>query len=341
MRSARNAWRGLPLAAVLAFAFAIALAPAGARAFTFVLPPAPGNVVGSTYTVTAVHADTISDLAIAHDQGYLEMRQANPEVDAWLPGAGTEVRVPARYVLPRTATRKGVVVNVPEMRLYFYPEPAPGEPAVVITHPISIGRQDWTTPHGGTKVTAKVVDPSWYPPESIREEHAERGEPLPRVVPAGPDNPLGRHAMRLDLPGYLIHGTNRPAGLGMRVTHGCIRMYPEDIARIFPQIELGTPVHIVNQPFKIGIDGGQLLLEAHPHLEEDATEFADRYSHVVDLVIAAAGARRVSLDWEALRAAVSARSGVPVPVGTIESSERRDNTLAGGDRSEAASGDSG
>ncbi len=301
---------------VLAGVGAMLLLAAQAQAFTFVRPGGDNNVVGSEYTITTVHTDTISDVAMAHDQGYLEMRQANPGVDAWLPGEGTQVVIPSRYVLP-DAPREGIVVNVPEMRLYFYPKPARGEPPVVITHPISIGRQAWTTPHGVTSVVAKVKDPSWYPPESIREEHAANGDPLPRVVKAGPDNPLGTRAMRLGLPGYLIHGTNKPAGLGMRVTHGCIRMYPADIERIFPEVGVGTQVRIINQPFKVGIDGQTLLLEAHPHLDEDNEIFADQYSHVVELVIAAAGGRKVALDWAALRAAVSERRGIPVVIGEL------------------------
>lgn len=301
---------------VLAGVGAMLLLAAQAQAFTFVRPGGDNNVVGSQYTITTVHTDTISDVAMAHDQGYLEMRQANPGVDAWLPGEGTQVVIPSRYVLP-DAPREGIVVNVPEMRLYFYPKPARGEPPVVITHPISIGRQAWTTPHGVTSVVAKVKDPSWYPPESIREEHAANGDPLPRVVKAGPDNPLGTRAMRLGLPGYLIHGTNKPAGLGMRVTHGCIRMYPADIERIFPEVGVGTQVRIINQPFKVGIDGQTLLLEAHPHLDEDNEIFADQYSHVVELVIAAAGGRKVALDWAALRAAVSERRGIPVVIGEL------------------------
>ena len=130
----------------------------------------------------------------------------------------------------------------------------------VQTYPISIGRMDWATPLGKTTITVKVKDPGWSPPESIRKEHAERGDPLPRYVPPGPDNPMGRYALRLGIPGYLIHSTNKPLGVGMRVSHGCIRMLPEDIEYLFPQVPTGTTVRIVNQPVKAGWYGGKLYL---------------------------------------------------------------------------------
>ena len=147
---------------------------------------------------------------------------------------------------------------------------------IIVTHPVSIGRQEWTTPHGVTSIIAKHKNPNWYPPESIREEHAEMGDPLPKIVPAGPDNPLGDHAIRLGLPGYLIHGTNKPYGIGMRVTHGCIRMYPKDVAAVYDLVRVGTKVVIVNQPYKVGIENQTLYLEVHPHLREDQQKFQDQ-----------------------------------------------------------------
>ena len=193
--------------------------------------------------------------------------RANPDVDTWLPGEGTEVILPTRYVLP-PGERRGLILNLAEYRLYYFPEPAANEPAVVMTYPISIGRMDWETPLGRTSVVAKVTNPSWYPPASVRAEHEADGDPLPRIVPPGPDNPLGKHAMRLGLPGYLIHGTNRPAGVGMRVTHGCIRLFPEDISFLFDKISIDTPVRIINEPVKIGWDGDELVVEVHRTLEE-------------------------------------------------------------------------
>jgi L,D-transpeptidase ErfK/SrfK len=286
------------------------------HAQTFDLRVDSPDLVGELALATTVYDDTLSDLARAYDQGYLEMRLANPGVDPWIPGEGTELVVPSQYVLPQ-APRKGIVINVPEMRLYYFPRRARAAPGVVITHPISIGRQEWLTPHGATKIVARVKDPAWYPPKSIREEHAANGDPLPTVVPAGPENPLGAFALRLGIPGYLIHGTNRPYGIGMRVTHGCVRMYPKDIKAVFSSVSIGTPVHIVNQPYKIGVAHGKLYLEVHPHLSEDQDAFRDKFSHVMSLIVARTKDLEVDLSWKDLQSAIARRDGIPVAIGTI------------------------
>ena len=234
---------------------------------TFDLPSQHFGVIGSMRTVQSTYEDTLLDIARRANIGQNQMERVNPDIDRWIPGEGTLITIPSHYVLPR-AQRKGVVLNLPEMRMYYFPPKKAGEPAQVQTYPISIGRRDWATPLGMTTITSKKKDPSWRPPESIRREHAEKGDPLPRVVPAGPDNPLGAYAMRLGMPSYLIHGTNKPLGVGMRVSHGCIRMLPEDIEHLFSQLPVGTPVNIVNQPVKAGWYGGKLYLEVHPPLEE-------------------------------------------------------------------------
>lgn len=250
---------------------ACALADESAIAEVYELPPEGHDVIGALGTVISRRDDTLLDIARRHGLGYEDIVRANPEVDTWLPGEGTEVVLPTRFVLP-PGPRRGVVLNLAEYRLYYFPEPKRGERAVVMTYPISIGRMDWATPLGRTSVVSKVRNPSWYVPESIRAEHAAEGDPLPRVVPPGPKNPLGKHAMRLGLPGYLIHGTNRPAGVGMRVTHGCIRMFPEDIGFLFEQIPVNTPVRIINEPVKVGWDGDELVVEAHRVLESAPPE---------------------------------------------------------------------
>ncbi len=245
-----------------------------AAADIYELPEDGSDVVGEIGTVIATHEDTLVDIARRHGVGYQDIVRANPGVDVWVPGEGTEVTLPTRYVLP-AGPREGILLNLAEYRLYYYPPAAEGERAVVMTYPISIGRRDWETPIGTTRIVAKALDPSWYPPESIREEHAADGRPLPRVVPPGPDNPLGRHAMRLALPGYLIHGTNRPAGVGMRVTHGCLRMFPEDIEYLFAQVPVNTRVRIVNEPVKVGWSGDALVMEVHPVLESAPVKTVD------------------------------------------------------------------
>lgn len=276
----------------------------------FALPASDDSVVGELELTSTIHEDTLLDIAQVYGQGYWDMRLANPGVDTWIPGADTEIWVPGQYVLPATE-KEGIVINVPEMRLYFYPKAKPGEPRVVMTYPISIGRQDWRTPYGLTKIVAKAKDPTWYPPESIRKEHAERGDPLPGAVPPGPDNPLGDYALRLGLSGYLIHGTNKPGGLGMRVTHGCIRLYPRDIEFLFHNVRVGTPVRIVNQPVKLGLLNGVMYVEAHPPLEEHRDQFADHFTQVVERVIALTERYPQEVDWQALRKVVTSPDGVP------------------------------
>ena len=241
-----------------------------AHAATYELPADGIDVVGEITTVVASYEDTLVDLARTHGIGYQDIVRANPDVDVWIPGEGTEVVLPTRYILP-PGPREGIVLNLAEYRLYYYPEPRAGEAPVVMTYPISIGRQDWETPLGQTRVTAKAVNPTWYPPQSVRDEHAAEGRPLARVVPPGPENPLGSRAMRLSLPGYLIHGTNRPAGVGMRVTHGCVRMFPEDIEFLFELVAVDTKVRIINEPVKIGWQGDELLIEVHPVLASGPT----------------------------------------------------------------------
>ena len=227
---------------------------------------ADSDVVGKSQIILAEYEDTFIKLARQYNLGYEELVQANPSVDPWLPGEGTEIVLPTHFVLPKVP-RQGIVINLPELRLYYYPD---GESGRVITHPISIGRMEWGTPLGRSEIVSKTLNPTWYPPESIRQEHAADNRPLPKVVPPGPDNPLGKHALRLSLPGYLIHGTNKPSGLGMRVTHGCIRMFPEDIEALFKNVPVGTPVRIVNQPYKIGWTNDGFYLEAHPPLDQES-----------------------------------------------------------------------
>ena len=243
---------------------------------------------------------------------------ANPQVDPWLAAEGTEIVVPSQYVLP-TAPRDGIIVNVPEMRIYYFPRTKKGAKQTVATYPISIGRQDWSTPHGATTVVSKVKDPSWSPPESIRREHAANGDFLPKVVAPGPANPLGAYALRLGIKGYLIHGTDKPYGIGMRVTHGCMRLYPQDIEEVFRTVPVGTPVRLVNEPFKVGIVNEQVYLEVHPHLGEDNAKFAKPFSLVTQLISSRAGRYDIRLDWKALRTAVYRADGVPHAVGTATS----------------------
>ncbi|MFW5451628.1 MAG: L,D-transpeptidase family protein [Methylophagaceae bacterium] len=233
-----------------------------ANATTFDLVDENTRVVGHNLIVYSHKEDTLLDIARQFDLGYSEIVDANPDLDPWLPGSGQRVLVPNRFILP-DAPKKGIVINLAEMRLYYYPKPKKNQRQQVITHPIGVGREGWTTPLGKTRIIQKKKDPTWTPPASILAEHLEKGDPLPKVVPAGPDNPLGAYAMRLGMPGYLLHGTNRPFGVGLRVSHGCIRLFPEDIEHMFGIVPVNTPVEILYQPYKAALYRDQLYLEAH------------------------------------------------------------------------------
>ncbi|MDH3400806.1 MAG: L,D-transpeptidase family protein [Chromatiales bacterium] len=289
---------------------AATLASPVALSATYVLPPADVDLIGAITTVEATHEETLLDIARAHGVGFEDIVSANPDLDPWIPGEGATVVLPTRFILPR-APREGVVLNLPELRMYYYPKPVNGEAPVVVTYPISIGRMDWQTPLGQTRVTKKVRNPSWYPPESIRREHAEDGDPLPKIVPAGPDNPLGAFAMRLGIPGYLIHSTNKPAGVGMRVTHGCIRMYPENIEALFEMVPVGEKVLIINQPYKVGWSLDGLYLEAHQPLEEDAETLGKDLTSVTEMLVAATARRNGPVDWDLVREIFDRADGLP------------------------------
>ncbi|NCF82789.1 MAG: L,D-transpeptidase family protein [Proteobacteria bacterium] len=281
---------------------------------TFWLPREGDSVVGHLQGAVAASEDTLLDIGRRFNVGYEELKLANPGVDPWIPGDGTLVVIPSRYVLPN-APRAGIVLNLAEMRLYYYPDPMDAPRRRVITHPVSIGQVGWSTPLGTTKIIAKVENPAWYPPASIRAEAEANGEPLPLMVPAGPDNPLGTHALAFEKKGYLIHGTNKPFGLGMRVSHGCVRMYPEDIVSLFAAVPVDTPVHVVNQPVKTGWRDGVLYVEAHPvagELELGENPVAGDAMHQVVAMTSPEQSKLIR--WEQVTAVVETLTGIPYTV---------------------------
>ncbi len=284
----------------------------------FEFDPAHEDVVGVVQTTVIGKEDTLPDIARRFNVGYEEMVRANPGVDPWLPGEGREVVVPTRFILP-DAPREGVVINVAAMRLYYFPKRAKGEPQVVFTHPIGIGKVGWQTPEGVTKIVARVKDPVWVPPVSVRKEHLEDGDVLPAKVPAGPDNPLGAFMFRLGWPSYLIHGTNKPYGVGMRSSHGCVRLYPEDIAILFDGVPIGTQVRVVNQPFVLGWHDDELYVQVYGALEDDNRA----WQHGPKSLLKKAGktplwqrirAHDADIDWERARLLSETPRGVPVSV---------------------------
>lgn len=274
------------------------------------------TLFGSLETIKTRGSDTLIDLARKYSLGYEELTRVNPGVDPWLPGEGREILLPLQRILPASA-REGIVVNLAEHRMYFFVPEKGGQPKRVLTYPVSIGKMDWRTPLGRTQIVNKRANPVWTPPASVRAEHAARGDPLPAQVPAGPDNPLGAFAMRLGIPGgaYLIHGTNNPAAVGMAVTHGCIRMYPEDIAELFPLVTVGTPVTLINEPIKIRLQRGELWAEVHPPVDAQgatAAVNADDFEARLNKLL---GPTPAAIHWDAAMQALSEARGIPTLIG--------------------------
>ncbi len=268
------------------------------------------RVIGKAFYVKSKQEQTLLDIGRPNDLGVDEMAQANPGIDPWLPKEGGTVTVPSLFILPDTP-HSGVVLNLSEKRIYYYPSTKNGESAMVHTYPVSIGREGWDTPTGSFRITEKKKDPEWRPPPNIRAEHIAAGDPLPEVIPAGPDNPLGQYALRLSAAGsYLIHGTNKPWGIGMELSHGCIRMYPEDVEQLFPMVSVSAPVNIIRQPYKAGWRGDELFFEVHVGEEQPSEEAAHQ---VIKRAIE--GNKEAFVDWEQVRTVLAENTGLPRAVG--------------------------
>jgi L,D-transpeptidase ErfK/SrfK len=288
-----------------------------ANAAVYELPDPTLQVVGEDLHIKTHYSDTLVEIARRYGLGYEEIARANPKVDQWLPGEGTDIMIPGRHILP-PGPRDGIIVNIPEHRIYYFPKPRKGLMPTVVTYPVSIGKMDWQTPMGLTHVVSKEVNPTWNPPASVRAEHLANGDPLPKgVIKSGPDNPLGLFAMRLAIhPGdYLIHGTNNPLAVGMAVTHGCIRMYPEDVAALFPTVPVGTKVYLVNEPLKVAFVNGDLLLEAHPPVDAQGQTIAPVLSKFETMLNEALGNSTTAVNWDIAMDALQTANGIPVLVG--------------------------
>lgn len=294
----------LSLAALLAAGQSVAL--------ELPLPPEGEDVVGQIRVIKAKYEDTFAAIAETNDLGYSELVAANPGVDPWLPGEGTDIILPTRFILP-PGPREGIVINIAEYRLYYYP--AGG--SVVHTYPLGIGREGWGSPVGSTRISAMTANPAWYPPKSIREEHAADGDPLPTVVPPGPDNPLGPYKMSLAIPGYLIHGSNKKFGIGMRVSHGCFRMLNHNVLELAGLVKVGTSVRIIDEPYKFGVSEGKIYLEAHTPLQDEDKHMTlmDKHAVVVNTLLKRDEAAGVlQLDWEMVREIIAGEDGLPIQI---------------------------
>ncbi|MGC1460361.1 MAG: L,D-transpeptidase family protein [Steroidobacteraceae bacterium] len=301
-----------------ALAIAVTLAALQpSRAAVYELTDPNLQVIGEDLHITTHYSDTLVEIARRYGLGYEEMARANPKVDPWLPGEGAAIVIPGRHILP-PGPRDGIIVNIPEHRIYYFPKPRKGQTPTVVTYPVSIGKMDWQTPMGLTHVVSKEKNPTWNPPASVRAEHLANNDPLPAgVIRAGPDNPLGLFAMRLAIhPGdYLIHGTNNPLAVGMAVTHGCIRMYPEDVAAIFPTVPVGTKVYLINVPLKVAFVDGDLLLEAHPPVDaqgQSVEPVLDKFEALLNQVL---GNTTTAVNWDIAADALKKADGIPVLVG--------------------------
>ncbi|MGD0502438.1 MAG: L,D-transpeptidase family protein [Steroidobacteraceae bacterium] len=320
----------------------------------FELTPEGGDIVGYVQRTTVGKDDTLPDIARRFDVGYEELLLANPGVDPWLPGVGREIILPTQFVLP-AAPHEGVVVNVAAMRIFYFPPHKKGEPQIVYTHPIGIGRVGWKTPEGTTKIVAREKNPVWVVPASVRKEHAEDGDMLPAVVPAGPDNPLGQFAFRLSWPSYLIHGTNKPYGVGMRSSHGCMRLYPEDIAVFFELIPIGTKVTVVNQPYLFGWRDGTLYLQAYAVMEDDSRDWNKNRKRLLANLMNPKQRAKIGdriegadkdIDWQRVGDLAHTARAIPVPVTggqdgldqVLASSVAVENTLPEGSNWDGESG---
>jgi L,D-transpeptidase ErfK/SrfK len=273
------------------------------------------DLIGEDGQTTSEREDTLPDIARRYHLGYDEINAANPGVDTWLPGDGTLIHLPLERLLPNVP-RAGIVVNLPDGRLYYFRTDAEHR-TVVETHPISVGKMDWKTPIGVTTIVKKEKNPTWYPPKSVRETHLkDDGDILPESIPPGPKNPLGVYAMRLGIPGgaYLIHGTNIPVGVGMQITHGCIRLYPEDIEFLFNEVPLGLPVRIVNQRIKTGWVDGALYLEVHHPLDGVDPADVEDLTALTRAIVAATAERRVIIDWDAAERVFEQQRGQPTRI---------------------------
>ena len=292
------------------------------------------DVVGVVQVVRATKDDTLTDIARRFNLGYDEIVRANPGVDPWLPGEGREIVVPTQFVLP-DAPRTGLVINIAAMRIFYYPPVKGDEPAVVLTHPIGIGKVGWRTPEGITKVVRRQKDPTWRVPVSVRKEHHENGEELEPVIGPGPDNPLGKYAFYLQWPSYLIHGTNKPAGVGLRSSHGCIRLYPEDIAQFYDMVPIGTQVRVVNQPFVFGWLDGKLYMQPFDVLEDDTRDWARAPRTLLSGSLAKRLQRELKahhekVDWTLVSSLARNPRGVPVAI--TDSSATVEQVLAAAPR---------
>ena len=284
--------------------------------------PVQGDLAGELGVFETHYEDTFAGIGNRLAIGYLELVKANPGVDPWLPGEGTRITLPRQYVLP-DARREGIVINLAEYRLYYFTDGG------VQVYPVGVGTEENPSPLTDAKVTMPLESPAWYPPASIRAAYEASGDYLPRMIPPGPENPLGTHALLLSEKGYLIHGTNKKFGVGMPVSHGCFRMYNEDISRFVYQVQKGTPVQVVHDAVKIGFSNGEVWLEVHRPHEDYPREDRERLWQQVSAEVEAFRTRHsgVEIKRGAIELAVDQADGLPTMIGERVTRMAADKTV--------------
>jgi L,D-transpeptidase ErfK/SrfK len=264
------------------------------------------NLIGRLAAIKTQSNDTLPDIARHFGLGHNDIVSANPGIDPWLPEPDTRVLLPLLFTIPEMP-HQGIVLNLANMRMFHFPEQSSER---VVTYPVGIGRDGWGTPLGITRIISKTKNPTWNVPPSIQREHAKKGEVLPSSIPSGPNNPLGEYAMRLGLSSYLIHGTNKPYGVGMQMSHGCLNLYPEDISVLFNSTKVGTPVVIVDQPYLLGWHQDMLFLEAHTPLQANKNFKEPLFNRIRQL----AKKQNLLIDWAKVDQVLQTASGIPTPI---------------------------
>jgi len=277
-----------------------------AYALDFSLPQEGSDVVGKTQMTTIEKGDNFSTIGRRYNVGYYELIEANPGISPDTPQMGSEIVIPTQYILPKTY-REDIVVNLAEMRIYYYPKNS----QEVHTYPIAIGREGWETPEGTQRITELRKDPTWYVPKTVREARAKDGVFFPDKVLPGPENPLGKFAIRMNYSTFLIHGTNDSSTIGRRETAGCLRMFPEDVKDLFYKVKVGMKVHVINEPYKVGMKDNKLYLEAHEPILDDDLNYGDDLTPMMDKVTKINQDTRLEIDWNKAMAIAAEKSGVP------------------------------
>ena len=293
-------------------------------------PAKINTVLGSVRHYTPTKGDTFLDLARFYGLGYNELEQANPGIDPWIPSTkSTSITLPTAWILPQVPY-EGVVVNIPEMRLYYFHPHKDGGPILVTTYPVGLGRDEWRTPKGKFTVRGKTVNPTWVIPDSIREEHIrERGDYRKLIEGGAPDNPLGKYRLELSMKGYRIHGTDIPWGVGMQVSHGCVRLYPEDIEALYPIVPIGTPGEFVYQPVKIGARDGRIYAEVSPDIYTLTPGMYTEARRIIEEL-----GWQDNVDWDRVQRAVEQQNGIPTDITRggepLEPGAEKGSNVAGG-----------